>query len=88
MRRRRPAGNTWRALTQRMRYHFGKGWWKSYKGEKKYPRRTRWTDTEEAAVVSAVETAAITAEVEDNTKYLNAIWLGYRRQSAGFALAG
>jgi hypothetical protein len=38
----------WRALTQRMRYHFGKGWWKGYQGEKKYPRNTSWADTEEA----------------------------------------
>ncbi|MBZ0296802.1 MAG: hypothetical protein K8L99_29850 [Anaerolineae bacterium] len=38
----------WRALTQRMRYHFGKGWWKSYTGDKKYPRNTAWADTEEA----------------------------------------
>jgi len=38
----------WRALTQRMRYHFGKGWWKSYNGEKKYNRDNTWADTEEA----------------------------------------
>ena len=25
---------SWKALTERMRYHSGKGWWKSYKGEK------------------------------------------------------
>jgi hypothetical protein len=40
----------WRALTQRMRYHFGNGWWKSYKGEKKYNRDTTWADTEEAHI--------------------------------------
>lgn len=38
----------WNALTARMRYHFGKGWWKTYKGKKKYPRNTTWADTEEA----------------------------------------
>jgi hypothetical protein len=38
----------WRALTQRMRYHYGKGWWKSYQGVKKYPRNITWADTEEA----------------------------------------
>ena len=54
----------WRALTQRMRYHFGRGWWKSYHGKKKYPRDTRWEDTKEAAA----EAAAITAEAEDNTE--------------------
>jgi len=50
----------WRALTQRMRYHYGKGWWKSYNGEKKYPRDVRWEATEEAAA----EAAAFTAEAE------------------------
>ncbi len=39
---------TWRALTERMRYHHGKGWWKTYTGQKKYVNTTRWTDTEEA----------------------------------------
>ena len=38
----------WKALTERMRYHFGKGWWKIYKGEKKYVAKTKWADTEEA----------------------------------------
>ena len=45
----------WRALTQRMRYHFGRGWWKSYKGEKKYPRNTTWAGTEEARAKSTGE---------------------------------
>lgn len=27
---------------QRMCYHFGKGWWKSYTGEKKYKHDTYW----------------------------------------------
>jgi len=31
-----------------MCYHFGKGWWKAYNGEKKYNRDTTWADTEEA----------------------------------------
>ncbi|MEQ8671760.1 MAG: recombinase family protein [Aggregatilineales bacterium] len=39
---------TWRALTERMRYHHGKGWWKTYTGEKKYVNKLRWADTEEA----------------------------------------
>lgn len=39
---------TWRALTERMRYHHGKGWWKSYSGEKKYVADTKWAATEEA----------------------------------------
>ncbi|MEM9954324.1 MAG: recombinase family protein [Chloroflexota bacterium] len=38
----------WKALTERMRYHFGKGWWKTYTGEKKYVAKTKWADTEEA----------------------------------------
>jgi DNA invertase Pin-like site-specific DNA recombinase len=45
----------WRALTQRMRYHFGKGWWKTYTGEKKYPRNTAWADTEEAQAEAVEE---------------------------------
>ena len=39
---------SWKALTERMRYHSGKGWWKSYTGEKKYVARTKWADTDEA----------------------------------------
>jgi DNA invertase Pin-like site-specific DNA recombinase len=39
---------TWRALTERMRYHHGKGWWKSYSGKKIYVNKMRWADTEEA----------------------------------------
>jgi hypothetical protein len=31
-----------------MRYHHGKGWWKTYTGEKKYVARTKWADTDEA----------------------------------------
>jgi hypothetical protein len=38
----------WRALTERMRYHHGKGWWKTYTGEKKYVAKTKWADTDEA----------------------------------------
>ena len=38
----------WQALTERMRYHHGKGWWKTYTGEKKYIARTKWADTDEA----------------------------------------
>jgi len=41
---------SWRALTERMRYHHGKGWWKTYTGEKKYVADTKWADTEEAKV--------------------------------------
>jgi hypothetical protein len=55
---------TWKALTERACYHFGKGWWKSYNGEKKYPRNIKWADTEEAAA----EAAATTAEAEDDTE--------------------
>jgi DNA invertase Pin-like site-specific DNA recombinase len=39
---------SWRALTERMCYHFDKGWWKAYKGEKKYTRMIKWADTDEA----------------------------------------
>ncbi|MBZ0278325.1 MAG: recombinase family protein, partial [Anaerolineae bacterium] len=39
---------TWRALTERMRYHHGKGWWKTYTGKRQYPNRMKWADTEEA----------------------------------------
>ena len=33
---------------ERMCYHFDKGWWKAYKGEKKYTRMKKWADTDEA----------------------------------------
>jgi len=39
---------SWKALTERMCYHFGKGWWKTYEGDKKYTRMTKWADTDEA----------------------------------------
>jgi hypothetical protein len=39
---------SWKALTERMCYHFDKGWWKFYTGEKKYTRMNKWADTDEA----------------------------------------
>ncbi|CAG1009150.1 hypothetical protein ANRL4_03997 [Anaerolineae bacterium] len=40
---------TWRALQERYAYNFNEGHWpKTYQGTKRYPRLTRWADTEEA----------------------------------------
>lgn len=49
--------HTWRALTQRMRYHFGKGWSQSYSGERRYDKHTKWADTAEAKAAASVTTA-------------------------------
>lgn len=38
----------WGSLADRLRYHMGKGWWRTYTGKKKYPTKTKWADTEEA----------------------------------------
>jgi len=59
----------WRALTQRMRYHFGKGWWKTYKGKKMYPRNTKWADTEEA---QAEQEAQLVTSSASTGKWLTA----------------
>jgi hypothetical protein len=33
----------WKALTERMRYHFGKGWWKSYQARSTWQKPSRKT---------------------------------------------
>ncbi|MCB9453330.1 MAG: recombinase family protein [Anaerolineaceae bacterium] len=67
----------WRALTQRMRYHFGKGWWKSYTGAKKYPRDTTWADTEEAQA----EAQQLKASRGCTDEWRLASFVGYRRSA-------
>lgn len=49
---------TWRALQERYAYNFNEGHWpKTYQGTKRYPRLTRWADTEEAKTEAQLQSS-------------------------------